>query len=447
MWSRLKNALVMAVAGLGVAAVMLAGAELVARGAALALGKDWRPPPPLPDVPTFRTLCRGTEGSVYLCPQVAGGGGALSRETPFKLVPDRRRIAVLGESFVFGLGIPEADAWPAQLGVALGEEYEVLNFGRCGSESASLVRMLQAAVQVKADTVILAIGNNEYTMTPYYAGLPGRHPVLFQRSLEVLSSLQLFGILKLAVGNRAPHLFGAPLSTVAGHPMQKYINALHGRPADVSVFPNNLADAEVTEMLEGTKRLSERFFALRMAGMIQYARANGVDVVLATLPRALDAAPLLSGLHGIDRSEVEDTLRILRVGDPALRHNIDDRTRTEMIGRLEEVLRKDPHIAHALFVNGMRLLADGRQEDGIQNLLMATDWDLVPDVTPTINGIIVDLAEEYDVPLLDLRPLALEAMGQSGTLFTDPIHLNAAGGRRVGHYAGEQLKPVLDARD
>jgi lysophospholipase L1-like esterase len=47
----------------------------------------------------------------------------------FAAVPAKRRIAVVGDSFTFGLEVRYEDTWPYQLERALGPEFRVLNLG------------------------------------------------------------------------------------------------------------------------------------------------------------------------------------------------------------------------------------------------------------------------------------------------------------------------------
>ena len=54
-------------------------------------------------------------------------------------------MVTVGESFVYGLGLEEIDAWPAQLEEALGGEAEVLNLGRCGTYASRLQPQVVAA--------------------------------------------------------------------------------------------------------------------------------------------------------------------------------------------------------------------------------------------------------------------------------------------------------------
>ena len=50
-------------------------------------------------------------------------------DVSFRDLPPKRLIAVLGDSFAFGERVRYEDAFPAQLEVRLGPEYQVLNFG------------------------------------------------------------------------------------------------------------------------------------------------------------------------------------------------------------------------------------------------------------------------------------------------------------------------------
>lgn len=414
------------------ALALLGGAELALRAVGAARGVDFRAPAPIPTAEPFDVLCKVGGGLVQLCPPPDLEPDRV-RQTPFFLEPDRPRVVVIGESFVHGLRLPDGDTWPARLGSHLGPRYEVLNFGRCGSESDSLQYVLDAALRVGASTVVMSIGNNEYTMSPYYAGLPGRYPLAFQTLAEGLSGLRLYGALKHLVSPGTPDYFAMRLAQGAPHPMQRYIDALHRRPADVSVFPNGLADPEITALLEETKRLAERFYRLRMGLMIEKARSRGVQVVLTTMPRALRMTPpLLSGLHGVTREEIEPMALKLQEADLELRGAISDKVLKEVGEAVEGILTRDPKVALALYVHGNRLIRAGRKDQALQVLQMSREWDLVPDATPTINRIIQDLAAQHAVPLLDLQPLSDTHLNDPGALWRDPIHVNARGGEAFG---------------
>jgi len=283
-------------------------------------------------------------------------------------------------------------------------------------------------------------------MSPYYSGFPGRHPMTTQRILETLGRTATFGLMKSVLGPRAPDLFGRQLTTLVGHPMEKELQALHGRPADTRMFKNALVGREATALLEETKSLARRFYELRMAGMIRYAQQRGVHVILATLPRAPAMAPLLSGLHSADREEVDTLYTHLRSVEPQLASMgaRTDMSQYEVL--IDQVLEKDDKIALARYLSGLRHLSKGNREKGLEDLYAAVEWDLVPDITPSINAIIEDLSDRYDTPLLNLIPITEEHIQSPYRYMLDSIHINRRGGAHIGAYAAEQMRPALETQ-
>lgn len=58
--------------------------------------------------------------------------------------PGRHRVAIFGESTIFGWGLPEAQAPAAALSRALGSDWDVVNAGQPGYSSEQSVRLAQA---------------------------------------------------------------------------------------------------------------------------------------------------------------------------------------------------------------------------------------------------------------------------------------------------------------
>ena len=236
--------------------MVLATLELALWVVAMTTGHEARVPPPLPAVEAKKAICPTKSGEgLRLCASDADGG-ARAWDVPFKRAPGKPRIIVIGESFVHGFRLEREKAWPARLEHHLGGKFEVLNFGVCGSEIAGLEPVIEAASELKPRLLILAIGNNEYTMAPYYGGLVGRYPALFYDAGELMSASRVYGALRRWV---LPGIAGYLPSGVpedggggAGK-MQKYVDALHGRPPrNLHLFPDMVADPDVTAFLEGT---------------------------------------------------------------------------------------------------------------------------------------------------------------------------------------------------
>jgi hypothetical protein len=55
-----------------------------------------------------------------------------SKLSPKKMKMGKKRIAVVGDSFAFGLGVSDSETFPVQLEKVLGPEYEVMNFAAMG---------------------------------------------------------------------------------------------------------------------------------------------------------------------------------------------------------------------------------------------------------------------------------------------------------------------------
>jgi hypothetical protein len=84
----------------------------------------------------------------------------------FASVPAKRRIAIVGDSFTFGLEVRYEETWGHQLERALGSEVQVLNFGvdGYGVDQADL-RYERDALSWRPDVVILGVINDDLRRT------------------------------------------------------------------------------------------------------------------------------------------------------------------------------------------------------------------------------------------------------------------------------------------
>ena len=84
----------------------------------------------------------------------------------FASVPSRHRIAIVGDSFTFGLEVPYEDTWGHQLELALGQGYQVLNFGVDGyGIDQAYLRYQRDVLSWYPDTVILGLINDDMRRT------------------------------------------------------------------------------------------------------------------------------------------------------------------------------------------------------------------------------------------------------------------------------------------
>jgi hypothetical protein len=78
----------------------------------------------------------------------------------------KHRIAIVGDSFTFGLEVPYEDTWGHRLELMLGPEYEVLNFGADGyGIDQTYLRYQQDVLSWHPDIVILGMINDDLTRT------------------------------------------------------------------------------------------------------------------------------------------------------------------------------------------------------------------------------------------------------------------------------------------
>jgi hypothetical protein len=84
----------------------------------------------------------------------------------FSGVSARHRIAILGDSFTFGLEVRYEETWGRQLELALGQGYQVLNFGVDGyGVDQAYLRYERDVLSWKPDIVILGVINDDLRRT------------------------------------------------------------------------------------------------------------------------------------------------------------------------------------------------------------------------------------------------------------------------------------------
>lgn len=425
--------------GVGVALALLALAEGAARLVSATSGTDYRIDP-LPQLPRYKVLCPDSDGDgdgLKLCPD--------NRDKYDRVRPERfgrqppagqQRVIAVGESFVNGLNLKLDQAWPARLEGRLGAGVEVLNFGRCGTHTGLLHSIVEAAVSLRPDLLVLAAGNNEHTMTTFYVGWAGRHPLLVFNLLDVLSSWQLAGLVNRGLDRPIrPTVEWDVTGRRFDNPVDQRIYAARRRPPDLSWFKGGLAGREVTLALNQEGRLKEGIFRRHMQAMIDHAHGNGVRVLLATLPIQLTKRPELSGCSADD----PDTCRRL---NNIIRHLRDDNP-VDRDAVIDRALALDSDVAELQYELGLRLLRQGKKQPAVAALHRASGLDLLPDNTPAINGIIRALAVDNAVPLVDLNSLSGRYLAQEKDLFLDRVHMNAAGSELVAAEVAGKARALL----
>ena len=458
--ARPRSALRRLLMGLVVTVGFFVGLELLLALAHAVTGLELRRRDPLTRDAATPVLCRTDRpGELRLCPN-EGGFYEKTRSRSFLQKPDKKRIVAVGESFVFGLGYAEAQSWPGLLEAQLGEGVEVLNFGRCGSESTGLMPTVRAAMELQPDVLLLAIGNNEYTMTPFYSGWLGRNPRRAHHVLRVLGRVHIYGLLQTILGERIPRAAATEIRELGSHPHRAAIEAVHrgGRGPTNPAFPMSVVDPELSEILEGSKDVAELLHKERLEVMIEWAQERGVQVVMVALPRDLRARPRLSGSFGVDGDALRE--RITEIS-PLQRWRAGpsggDRGPgvTTWAGAAQEAVAWAPRSAHLQWHLGAARWMQGERAAAIAAWVEAWQWDLSPDSTPAINRNIRELAEEHGLPLVELDVLGISWMEQEGWYYDhppgdgelagrhDPIHVGPDGAAAAAAAAAEVVEPLL----
>lgn len=142
---------------------------------------------------TTRKLC--TLFALTLCAMIAPGAGtADAAATP----ANEGTIVAFGDSLTAGYGVPETEAYPAQLQRKLrqaGYPWTIINAGISGETSTGALARVDWVLKLKPDIVILETGAND--------GLRGQDPDRMHKNIDrIVSSLQAKGVVVVLAGMR-----------------------------------------------------------------------------------------------------------------------------------------------------------------------------------------------------------------------------------------------------
>lgn len=101
--------------------------------------------------------------------------GFRDREVPLKK-PGQYRIVIVGDSFTWGAGLERGERFSDLLQQFLGPRYEVFNFGLPGNNMGGHLNVLEAALPVKPDFVLLQLYINDFETR--YMQRPPSYPLL-----------------------------------------------------------------------------------------------------------------------------------------------------------------------------------------------------------------------------------------------------------------------------
>ena len=92
--------------------------------------------------------------------------------------PHRYRIAIIGDSFTFGVGVEERDRFSNLLQDFMGPDYEVLNFGHPGNNLPEHLEELDQVLPIKPDFVLLQLYENDFETPDTMRHRPRTYPLL-----------------------------------------------------------------------------------------------------------------------------------------------------------------------------------------------------------------------------------------------------------------------------
>lgn len=122
---------------------------------------------------------------------------------------DEGLIVALGDSLTAGLGLPEGDAWPAQLERRLraaGFRWKVVNAGISGETSSGARARLEWVLRLKPDILVLETGAND--------GLRGVPPHVLRENLDaMLTTLGERGVTAVLAGMQMLRNLGPAYTT------------------------------------------------------------------------------------------------------------------------------------------------------------------------------------------------------------------------------------------
>jgi len=242
------------------------------------------------------------------------------RQGPVSLKPsgDRPRIAVLGDSYVWGIGVSDEQRLTERLAEAL--DAEVLNFGVAGYGPIQYELMLDRVLEFEPDLVVLVFclandwGDNvlfdRYGYFKPYAML--EEPDGFSIEGYPLPNVDDFGFAEPETGSVLVHMLVSAFSRGLGRPAQQgLVSFQDGMPYHLEA----LSDAErqtVTDAVEVNARL--------LASIDGRIRSAGVPWLIAPAPTKCEYSPTCENDNSVRR---EDSLRLLEqaaagIGVPVL---------------------------------------------------------------------------------------------------------------------------------
>ena len=206
----------------------------------------------------FRHVQSSGDARTYFASRVATRVNNVGFRDPDVLPdhPGRYRIIVVGDSITWGQGLPEEQRFSNLLQNALGSNYEVLNFGTPAHNMPEHLQVLDRALPLAPDFVLLQLYTNDFEIEDM--GRPTPHRLVPSASLDawLLKSSALYTLLaaqwpqlqvKLGLAESYEHYMyrylgdpQSPVSRKAFGMLHEFIRRAHaaGVPCGTVMFPN-----------------------------------------------------------------------------------------------------------------------------------------------------------------------------------------------------------------
>jgi Flp pilus assembly protein TadD len=337
---------------------------------------------------------------------------------------DGLRFFVLGGSSAYGFPWGAEESFTRYLGDALrasrpGRTVEAINAGAMSYASHRLRILARELLEYEPDALVIYGGHNEFVERRFYQDLLERARALdpVRRLLHQSRLYSLMTRFYLRDGDSA-----RPASDSGPGP--------EGREV---AFGIRVARDPALNVTEAEREEMRRLFEGNVRAILDLAGEAGVAVVLCTVPSNLSGwvpnqSVLPSDLSLDVRKAVGNLLADARAalgrGDAA-----------SAAARLERARQLSPGHAELHFYLGKAYEALGRWEDARASYVRARDSDASPQrAISSVNDTIRRLAEERDVPLVDVERL-FEREAPHGLLgfdaFEDYVHPKPEAHRRI----------------
>ena len=338
-----------------------------------------------------------------------------------------RRVFVLGGSTVQGRPYATETAFSTwlKLGLEVADaehDYEVINCGGVSYASYRLSKILDEILLHQPDAVVLYTGHNEFLEDRSYAHVRNLNPVRSTAS-RLGSQIRLVQWLRDQVASKPsmPNKTESQPTTLSGE-----VNARLDHPGGLETYNRDSAwQADVEDHFRVT--------LTRMIGSLHDAR---VPVVLCVPASDIVNTPPIKVQLANNVGELRRK-QFLHARQQASSETIIH----ERLMHANVCLGIDPEHAGAHYILGTLLLENGETEKASQHLIAARDHDVCPlRATTSIINHVIEIADAYDVPLVDTRAVLDSRNIQGGRgkdsipdpeAFVDHLHPSIAGHQKI----------------